>query len=261
MYIDTHAHLDFPELRPQLNAVLSNARLAGIEAIITIGIDANTNRNALQIADEYDEVYASLGWHPHEAAQAGATLEEEIKRLACHRKVVAIGEIGLDYYRNLSPRDKQRDIFVRMIAVASELDLPIIVHCRDAFDDTLDTIRGERTNRTRGVFHCFSGDQDALQRVLDLDFFVSFTGNITYKNTNLLATVKATPADRLLLETDCPFLTPHPHRGKRNEPAYVPIIAAKLAEVKELSLEDVARITKSNTHRLFGIGASPPKSD
>jgi TatD DNase family protein len=256
MFIDTHAHLDFPEIRPQLNAVLSNARLANVEVIITIGIDEVTNRNALEIAGEHEEVYAALGWHPHEAASADDRLEETLQNWSKHQKVVAVGEIGLDYYRDYSPREKQRQVFARMISVAADLDLPIIVHCREAFEDTLDILRRESTDQTRGVFHCFSGDQAELHQVLDLGFFVSYTGNITYRNTRLQATVEATPLDRLLLETDCPFLTPHPHRGKRNEPAYIPIIAAKLAEIKGLDIEEIARLTSANAYCLFGLGSA-----
>ena len=253
MYIDTHAHLDFPELRPHLDAVFSNARLAGVHEIITIGIDAVTNRNALQIARDNPGIYAAIGWHPHEAAKADASLEEQVKSLANDPKVVAIGEIGLDYYRDYAPRQQQREVFARMIAVASELDLPIIIHCRDAFTDVLDILRSKMQANTRGVFHCFSGDEENLRQVLDLDFHVSYTGNVTYKKTPLISTVQATPAERLLLETDCPFLTPHPHRGKRNEPAYIPLIATKLAEIKGITVEDLRDQARENTHRLFNL--------
>ncbi len=259
MYIDTHAHLDFPELRPHLEEVLNNAQLAGVNFINTIGIDGATNRNAVKIAEEHEGVYASVGWHPHDAAQADASLEDHIRSLASHPKVVAIGEIGLDYYRNLSPPEKQRDVFARLIRTAAELDLPVIVHCRDAYDDTFRIIEENRMDNTRGVFHCFSGGVAELKRALDLGFFISYTGNITYKNSRLLPTVQATPIDRTLLETDCPFLTPHPHRGKRNEPAYVPLIAAKLAQIKGLTKEDIARVTNYNAYHLFGIGKAPEK--
>lgn len=253
MYIDTHAHLDFPELRPHLDAVFSNARLAGVHEIITIGIDAVTNRNALQIARDNPGIYAAIGWHPHEAAKADASLEEQVKSLANDPKVVAIGEIGLDYYRDYAPRERQKKVFARMIAIASELDLPIVIHCRDAFGDVLDILRSEMQANTRGVFHCFSGSEEDLRQVLDLNFYVSYTGNVTYKKTPLISTVQATPAERLLLETDCPFLTPHPHRGKRNEPAYIPLIATKLAEIKGMTVEDLRDQARENTHRLFNL--------
>lgn len=253
MYIDTHAHLDFPQLQPHLEAVLANAKLAGVDRIVTIGIDSETNRAALQIADEFEGIFASAGWHPHEAEKADASLEEHIRKMAESPKVVAIGEIGLDFYRNYSPHDKQRDVFSRMIRIASELDLPIIVHSRAAFEETIEIIQRENSNNTRGVFHCFAGDVNALNQVLDLGFDVSFTGNITYKNTHLMPTVTAAPLDRVMLETDCPFLAPHPHRGKRNEPAYIPIIAAKLAEIKDLSTDEIAAQTTQNAHRLFNL--------
>ncbi|MBU1880692.1 TatD family nuclease-associated radical SAM protein, partial [bacterium] len=225
-----------------------------------IGIDAATNQNAVRIAEKYDNVYASVGWHPHDAARADSNLENHIRELAKHPKVVAIGEIGLDYFRDLSPRDIQRDIFARMLKLANELDLPVIIHCRDAYQDLFKILRENLTEKSRGGFHCFSGGIAELREVLEMGFLVSYTGNITYKNSILIPTVKATPIDKTMLETDCPFMTPHPHRGKRNEPAYVPLIASKLAEVKELTIDDIARVTSYNAYKLFGIGTSPERS-
>lgn len=256
MYIDTHAHLDFPELEPHLTSVLINAKLARVHTIITIGIDRQTNQNALNIAQVSENVYASIGWHPHDASKADDGLEEHIRTLSKHKKVVAIGEIGLDYYRNHSPHDVQRNVFSRMIHLASELDLPIIVHCRNAFAQTLEIIRNERTEKTRGVFHCFAGDVKELHQVLELGFHASFTGNITYTGNRLHPTVKATPIDRIMLETDCPFLAPHPHRGKRNEPAYIPLIAQQIAEIKAVSLEVVAAMTTKNAESLFHLSSN-----
>jgi len=260
MYIDTHAHLDFPELRPHLDSVLSNARLAGVQNILTVGIDHDTNLNAIDIAQSHDGVYASVGWHPHEADKAGADLESHLRESSQNPKVVALGEVGLDYYRDRSDRQKQREVFARVISLARQLDRPVIVHCREAFPDTLDILKKEGKGELRGVFHCFSGAKGHLQQVLDLDFFVSFTGNITYKNTSLLPIVQATPVERLLLETDCPFMAPHPHRGKRNEPAFIPLLAARIAEIKKLSPEDIGRITGYNAYKLFGIGEAPQRS-
>ncbi|MCX6639995.1 MAG: YchF/TatD family DNA exonuclease [bacterium] len=260
MYIDTHAHLDFPELRPHLSSVLANAHHAGVEKIITIGIDDVTNENALQIAADHDEVYAAVGWHPHDSEKADHNLEALIRRQADHPKVVAIGEIGLDYFRNRSPQEKQREIFTRMLGIASELTLPVVIHCREAFSDTFDILRNFTSDKLTGVFHCFSGGITELKQVLNLGFFVSFTGNVTYKNSALTSVVAAAPIERILLETDCPFLTPQPHRGKRNEPAYIPLIADQIARTKGLSLSDIARITTANSYRLFGVGEPPAKS-
>ncbi|TKJ39682.1 hydrolase TatD [candidate division LCP-89 bacterium B3_LCP] len=253
MYIDTHAHLDFPELKPHLGSVLSNAQKADVQKIITIGIDAPTNQNALAIAVQNEGIYASAGWHPHEAQRADDSLESHISLLAQSPQVVAIGEIGLDFYRNRSPHDVQQQVFRRMIRIAADLDLPVIVHCRDAFEDTISILKTEISDNTRGVFHCFAGDVNELQQVLDLGFHISYTGNITYKNTSLLPTVIATPLDRVMLETDCPFLTPHPHRGKRNEPAFIPLIAERIAEIKKISKSEVAEITTATACEFFGI--------
>ncbi len=260
MFIDTHAHLDFPELKPHLDAVLAHARLANVDHIITIGIDAATNQHALEIARQNASVYASVGWHPHEADKADNTLEEHLRRFSQDPRVIALGEIGLDYYRSHSQQENQRRIFARIINLARELDQPIIVHCREAFPDTLKILQSEGQSQVRGVFHCFAGDEEQLKQVLDLDFFISYTGNITYKNSPLPPIVRATPLDRLLLETDSPFMSPHPHRGQRNEPAHIPLIAARIAEIKGLSVQDVARITSFNAYRLFGIGAAPQRS-
>ncbi len=259
MFIDTHAHLDFPEIFPQLDAALSNARLAQVHAIITVGIDADTNLKAVSIAEAHEEVFASVGWHPHDADKAGSDLEDHLREFSRKPKVLALGEAGLDYYRDRSDRAKQREVFARVVRLARELNRPLIVHCREAFDDVLDILKREGQGDVRGVFHCFSGDQKRLDEVLDLDFLVSFTGNITYKNSRLVPVLEAAPVERLMLETDCPFMTPEPHRGKRNEPAHIPLIAAKIAEVKKLSVEDVGRITNFNANKLFGIGETPER--
>lgn len=260
MYIDTHAHLDFPELKPRLDSVLSNASLAGVEKIITVGLDAASNQAAVDIASAYPDVYAAVGWHPHDAERADQDIENGIRALAQHKKVVAIGEAGLDYYRKRSDPDKQREVFCRIVTLARSLDRPLIVHCREAFSDTLKILRDAGSGEIRGVFHCFSGGRSELEKALELDFFVSFTGNITYKNSHLPNIVKVVPVERLLLETDCPFMTPDPHRNKRNEPAFLPLTAEKIAEIKGLSHQDIARITRYNTYRLFGIGEAPQRS-
>jgi TatD DNase family protein len=261
MYVDTHAHLDFPEIRPRIGAVLADAKRADVTKIITIGIDAETNANALRISEEHEMVFAAVGWHPHNAEKANSGLEKTIRKQANHPKVVAIGEIGLDYYRNRSPQDIQKNVFSRMLTLATELNFPVVIHCREAFEDTFEIIEERRRQgRIRGVFHCFSGGLEELNRVLKLGFLVSFTGNVTYKNNRLLEVVKAAPIEKLMLETDCPFLTPHPHRGKTNEPAYIPLIAAQIAEIKGLSVEDIARITTTNSHRLFEVGTPPEKA-
>jgi TatD DNase family protein len=233
--------------------MLQRAKAAGISGMVVIGVDAASSYESVRIAAMYPDIYCTVGIHPHDAAAADESIIAEITRLAADNpKVVAIGEIGLDFYRDRSPRDQQEYIFKRFLQIALDLDKPVVIHDRDAHEETLQAIKDAGVKR--GVMHCFSGDVDFAKRCVEQGFYLSIPGTVTYpSNQQLRDVVAAIPIEHLLLETDCPYLSPVPHRGKRNEPAYTRITAEKVAEIKGLSLDDVARITTMNAGRLFGI--------
>lgn len=254
--IDTHAHLDSGQFAQDRDDVINRAHAADISHIITVGCDLASSRASVALAQSHTKVYASVGIHPHDAAQVDdAALAELAAMTRATPKVVAIGEIGLDFYRDRCPRDVQADAFRRQIALARELKLPIIVHDRDAHDQVLEILREEQAEQVGGVLHCFSGDAALARAVMELGFYLSFAGPLTYPANEALRDVaRATPTDRLLVETDCPYLTPQARRGKRNEPALVRETARELARIKGLTEEDIARATNLNAYRLFGIG-------
>jgi TatD DNase family protein len=257
MLIDTHTHLDDPRYDGDREAVIERAREAGVEILVTIGCDLATSRAAVGLADRHEQIYAAVGVHPHEVKHIGDEWYGELRRLAAHRKVVAYGEIGLDYHYNQSPPHLQRDRFREQVGLARELGLPIVVHTREAARDTAAILKEERADTVGGVFHCFSGDAELAKDALDLGFYVSFSGVVTFRNAEALRNlVKTVPLDRLLIETDCPYLTPVPHRGRRNEPAYVALVAEALSQVLHggsRDMEEVARHTSANALRLFKI--------
>jgi TatD DNase family protein len=258
MLIDTHTHLDDPRFETDRDAVLARAREAGVGTLITIGCDVETSRAAVALADRYEQVFATIGVHPHEAQRIGDTWYEDLRRLAQHPKVRAYGEIGLDYHYNHSAPQIQRARFREQVLLAKELRLPIIIHTREAADDTLTILREEKASDVGGIFHCFSGDAALAKAALDLGFSLSFSGVITFQNAGALReVVTLVPADRLLIETDCPYLTPVPHRGKRNEPAFVNLVAERIAGLRKESegtAEWVAQTTTANARRLFRLG-------
>lgn len=258
--IDTHAHLDFRQFDDDRDAVLARAWQAGVTAIVTIGIDLKTSRAAVALAEADERIYATVGFHPHDAKRADDAALAELRDLARHPRVVAIGEIGLDFYRDRSPRDVQRRVFRQQLHIAAELDKPVVVHDREAHAETLDILRQwiaasrPEPAEYQGVLHCFSGDLALAQAVIELGFFIGVDGPVTYRNAHQLpAIVRALPLDRLLIETDAPFLTPHPHRGQRNEPAYVRLVAEKIADLKNLSPKEVAQATTANAQTLFRL--------
>jgi TatD DNase family protein len=256
MLIDTHTHLDDPRYDGDRDAMLTRAQAVGVETMVTIGCDLASSRAAVALADGHTTIYATVGVHPHEVKHIGDGWYDELRQLAGHPKVVAYGEIGLDYHYNHSPPKLQRHRFREQVCLARELNLPVVIHTREAQEDTVTILREEKASEIGGVFHCFSGDASLAKEALDLGFFLSFSGIVTFQNASLLrAIVKTVPLDRLLIETDCPYLTPVPHRGKRNEPAYVKLVAAKIAEVlgTETSAADIGRITSGNAQRLFRI--------
>ncbi|MGE5188593.1 MAG: TatD family hydrolase [Gemmatimonadota bacterium] len=256
MYFDTHAHLDLDPLRGMEADVVRRAREAGVSRIVTIGIDPESSERAIEIAHRHAGVYAAVGLHPHDAASCSDAAIERLDRLSRCDKVVGIGETGLDFYRDRSPRDAQRAAFREQIRLARRRGLPVIVHDRDAHDETLAILAEEKAHEAGGIIHCFSGDLAIARKAVGLNFLVSIPGAITYKGSGAQAeAVARLPLEKLLVETDCPFLAPLPHRGKPNEPSYVPLVARKIAEIKGLSPGDVGRVTTLNALRIFRIPA------
>lgn len=254
--IDSHCHLDEERFDPDRDAVMARALAAGVSRMVTIGASGGMQANhaALALAAQHAGVFATVGIHPHEAGAVSPEVLDEIGRLARAPKVVAIGETGLDYYYDNSPRTVQQQVFRQFIQLARALALPLVVHLRDAYEDALTILREEHAAEVGGVIHCFSGDRAAARRFLDLGFDVSFSGIITFKNASeLRAVARMVPADRFLVETDAPFLAPVPYRGKRNEPAYVAYAAAAIAEVRQQPLDTIAALARANTERRFRL--------
>jgi TatD DNase family protein len=255
--IDSHAHIDFPQFADDREAMLERAREAGVGTLLAIGTGPGPEKldAAIPFAEQHDWIYTSVGIHPHEAKEVTPQHLDELARLAQHPKVIAWGEIGLDYFYDHSPRDVQATVFRSQMELAREAKLPIIIHCRDAWDDCLALIeRHWRPSGLAGILHCFTGTLDHAKRGLELGFLISFAGNSTYPKTqNIRDVAKEIPLDRMLIETDSPFLAPQPYRGKRNEPAYVAEVAKTLATVRNLAPEEIAAATAANFRRLFRI--------
>lgn len=254
--IDSHAHIQGKEYAGEAATVIERARAAGVEKIIAVGGagDISSNGEAIALAESFSQVYATIGMHPHDAKTVGAEAMKTLKGLAGNTKVVAVGETGLDFYYDHSPRDIQRSVFSQFIRMALETGLPIIVHERDAAREASELLRQDGAGKLRGVIHCFTGSYDAARAYLDLGFYLSFAGIITFKNADSLReVVRKIPLNRVLVETDSPYLTPVPYRGKRNEPAYVRLVADTVANLRSMSLEDVARVTTENAQSLFNI--------
>jgi len=253
MFIDTHTHLDFENYTDDREKVIQRALEKKVVALVTIGTNLETSRLALELAEKYTPVYAAVGIHPNDSASAGDEDLVQIEKLAAHPKVVAIGEVGLDYYRDHASPLRQQEVFTEQIAIAHKLKKPLIIHNREAHQDMLGIIREYNAGQVGGVFHSFSGDKSYLEKILLENFHISFTGNLTYKNSTSAELISNVPLDRLLLETDSPFLAPVPMRGKRNEPAFLLFTAAKIAELYPVELETLERVTTENAARLFKI--------
>ncbi len=251
--IDSHAHIYYRDYAGDFDEMLQRANDAGVAAMLVVGTDIESSRESVELAEKYPQLYAAVGIHPHDAGRVTDACYDVIHDLALSSpKIVAIGEIGLDFYRDRSPRDAQERVFRAFLQMACKVDKPVIIHDRDAHQSILTCLREEKAHR--GVLHCFSGDAPMADEVLAMGFYISVPGTITYPaNEPLRQVVRATSIDRMLLETDCPYLTPLPHRGKRNEPAHVRLVAERIAEIKGLTLNDVARITTKNVRDLFGI--------
>jgi TatD DNase family protein len=249
--IDSHAHLTVKAYRKDLDAVLRRTEEGGVTAIINASFDVPSSEAAVGLAKRHGNIYASVGIHPHDAKTLNIEALERLEELAANPKVVAIGEIGLDFYRDLSPRRTQEDAFRLQIGLAKKVGLPIIIHDRDAHQQTMHILKDEKVSH--GVLHCFSGDLNLARQGIELGLYISFAGPITYNGRKAREILKWISQDRILIETDCPYLTPVPYRGKRNEPAYVRYVLERVAEVLEQPLEDVNRLTEVNTRQLFNI--------
>lgn len=255
MFIDTHAHLTFPEFKTDLPKVIERAKKAKLEAIINIALDDQALKGSLKIAEEYPGyVFNAYGLHPHDASDWQDCIAENARLLAKEKKIIALGEMGLDYHYKLSPIDQQKEVFRKLLQLAQELDLPAVIHSREASKDTLTILHQENQGKLKGVLHCFGGDMELGQQALELGLMISFTGNITFKKAQVIRdAAKQIPLDRIMIETDCPFLAPQAYRGKRNEPAYVVEVAKQIAEVKGLTVDQVARATTQNAKNFFKI--------
>lgn len=256
MLIDSHAHIQGKEYAGETEAVIARARAAGVETIIAVGGagDMSSNTEAIALAQSFANVYATVGMHPHDAKDVGADELKTLSELAARPKVVAVGETGLDYFYDHSPHDVQLRVFAQFIHMARDTGLPIVVHERDAAVPAAELLREEGGGELRGAIHCFTGNYEAARAYLDLGFYLSFTGIITFKNAEPLRdVVRKVPLERMFVETDSPYLTPVPHRGKRNEPAFVRFVAETIAKVKGVELAEVARVTSENVKKLFRI--------
>lgn len=262
MLIDSHAHLHFDDYSGEVPQILAQAKENGVGCIINVGTDLASSRQCLTLAEQHREIFAAVGIHPHEADKVTADDLAALKEMARHEQVIAIGEVGLDYYYEHSSREIQQQILREQIRLAREVKLPIIIHCRDAFDDVLKILDEEQGWRGGGVFHCYTGDLATAKKILRKGFYISFSGIVTFKKAAELQEVaRSIPRDRFLIETDSPYLTPDPNRGKRNEPAYVKHVAEKLAAIKRLTLDDIERITARNAKELFGLPLELPDDE
>ncbi len=255
MLIDSHAHLDDRRFDPDRETLIESLKDNGIDMVINVGADVGSSRAAVDLAKKYENIYAVVGVHPHSAKDLEGKDLSEIRDLLKEDKVVAIGEIGLDFYYDNSPRDIQRKWFKAQIDLAKELDLPIVIHTRDAAQETFDILKeAAGDGRLKCLLHCYSGSAEMAEEYMKLGFFISLGGPVTFKNARVSREVaRVVPLDRLLIETDSPYLTPEPYRGKRNEPMYVKYVAERIAQEKGVTFEEVAQATSDNVYRFFGI--------
>ena len=252
MYCDSHAHLDEPRFDEDREFIIDDLKNHDVGLIVNIGCDLPSSENSVALAEKYPFIYAAVGSHPDDAASVDGKLLDRYRKLAQNKKVVAIGEIGLDYYYEDVPRAQQINAFEQQMDLAEDLDLPVVVHMRDATEDALEVVR--RHPKIKGVFHCFSGSVETAKWLIDRGWYIGFTGVITFKNARRAVEVaKFLPLDRILTETDCPYMAPEPHRGHRNDSRYVPLVAAKIGEIKGISPEEAGRITTENARRFFRI--------
>lgn len=254
MFTDTHTHMDSHSFDEDRHEALMRAYEGGVTRMINVGFNRETIPSTLALCGQYDFIYAAVGWHPQDAKDMTPADLAELEELCKLPKVVAIGEIGLDYYWDTSPKDVQQQVFREQIRLARKLNMPIVIHNRDAHQDILTILKEENAASVGGVMHCFSGSWETAKACLDMNFYISFGGPVTFKNAKQPKEVLAqVPLDRLLIETDAPYLTPHPYRGKRNETGYVSLVAQVAAEIRGISLEELAAATTGNAVKLFGL--------
>ncbi len=254
MLVDSHAHLEMPEFRMDLEEVIGRAKNSGVDYIFTVGTEKKDWQRTLEICHRYPSLYAILGVHPHNAKEIDSETYPLLKSLCRNGKVKAVGEIGLDFFRNLSPREVQLKRFREQIGLAKELGLPIVVHDREAHQETLEILKTEKAEVCGGIIHCFSGDYGMAKDCIEMGFYISIPGSITFKNAERFReVVRKIPLDFLLIETDSPFLSPEPFRGKRNEPSFIPYTARKIAEIKKIPFEKVAEATTRNALTVYRI--------
>lgn len=255
MLIDSHVHLDDRRYDNDRNRIIKGLKDDGIELVLNIGADLKSSIASVSLAEEYENIYAVVGVHPHSAKDIDNSTLEILKTFAKRDKVVAIGEIGLDFYYDNSPRDVQRKWFREQLDLAKEVGLPVVIHTREATEETFDILKEAQDGKLRGVLHCYSGSPEMALEYIKLGFYISLAGPVTFNNAKVLKEVaKIVPLDKLLIETDSPYLTPTPNRGKRNEPAYVRYVAAEIAELKGISFEELTVATNRNAKKLFNIG-------
>jgi len=254
MLFDTHVHLNAEQFSEDLLEVIQRAEAEGVERMVVVGFDRPTITRAMELIEEYEFIYASIGWHPVDAIDM---IDEDliwIEELAKHPKVVALGEMGLDYYWDKSPKDIQQEVFRKQIRLAKKINLPIVIHNRDATSDIVTILKEENAAEVGGIMHCFSGSVEIAKECVEMNFYISLGGPVTFKNAKKPKEVaELIPLEKLLIETDCPYLAPHPHRGKRNEPGYVKLVAQEIAQLKGITFEEVAQATTENAKKLFGI--------
>ena len=252
MLFDTHAHLNDPAFDEDREALLENFRDARVGLVLNAGCSLESSKDCIALAERYPWIYASVGTHPDSADEVDETVLEAYRQMCSHEKVKAIGEIGLDYYYETIPRDVQQRAFRMQMRLAQELDMPVIVHERNAHDDGMTIVK--EFPKVKGVFHCYSGSAEMARQLVNIGWYIGFTGVLTFKNARkAVETAQRIPLERIVLETDCPFMAPEPYRGKRNHPGYLMQMALKLAQIREMDVEDVIRVTTENAKRLYRI--------
>ena len=254
MLIDTHVHLNADHYDEDLDEVIERARAAGIEKMVVVGFDRKTIERTMKLIDEHADVYGVIGWHPVDAVDCTDADLDWIEELSEHEKIVGIGETGLDYHWDKSPKDIQKKLFRKQIALAKRVNLPIIIHNRESTEDCVEILKEENAGEIGGIMHAFSADENVADEVIDMNFYISLGGPVTFKNAQLPKDIAVhVPLEKLLVETDAPFLTPHPYRGRRNEPSYVKLVAEKIADFRDMPYEAFAEATTENAERLFNF--------